>query len=467
MMDMRELSTGNLIMLIVYALICVGIGLWSSRKQKEEDYLIAGRKMSLYGFMSSVVASYIGGAAIVAYTAFVYQFGIAAIMVFVGTALGFLVFIPYALKLRKISYEKKFYTLSDWFYFNYDKKTGLVSALILFVVYFGMLLNQFIAGSSILRDISGWSYETALVFSSVIIVIYLVAGGFRSVIKTDMFQYIVLIVLFVLIGYLLMNDGGDQALHYYRKSEMKFTDALSFIFFGIFIIFQSAEYWQRVYAAKDHRVVRKGFIGSSILVVITGLALTFIGLAARFGNDSLEPGQAIAYGLSQMLPEAMLGFGLILIFAAIMSSADTIIFVLASSIAEDYFGHLSKKQKTPARLMKQTRIFILLFGVVGFTLAWFFRDIIEVLKFITGLGFTIIPGIIASFHFKVSPKAMLISFLAGILYILTVVLLGVLKIEAAVASILVSAITLFIAHQIIKYRDKDSRNNQKDQKKEH
>ncbi|MCF8331089.1 MAG: sodium:solute symporter family protein [Bacteroidales bacterium] len=447
---MGTLSTGNLIMLITYALICVGIGLWSSRRQKEEDYLIAGRNMSLYGFMASVVASYIGGAAIVAYTAFVYQFGLAAMMVFVGTAIGFLVFIPYALKLRKISYEKKFYTLSDWFYFNYDKKTGLLSALILFVVYFGMLLNQFIAGSSILHSISGWSYETALIFSSLIITIYLMAGGFRSVIKTDMFQYFVLLVLFILIGYLLMHEGESRAVDFYQKSNMKFSDAVSFIFFGVFIIFQSAEYWQRVYAAKNKKVIKQGFIGSSVLVLITGLALTFIGMAARTGNADLDANHAIAYGLSDMLPTPMLGFGLILIFAAIMSSADTIIFVLASSLAEDYFGHFSKKEKTPKRLMKQTRIFILLFGIGGFALAWFFRDIIEVLKFITGLGFTIIPGIIGSFHWKISSRAIFISFLSGLIYIFVIILLGVLRIEAAVASILVAAIALTIAHQFTK-----------------
>ncbi|MCF8328429.1 MAG: sodium:solute symporter family protein [Bacteroidales bacterium] len=445
---MGKLTNGNLIMLIVYALICVGIGLWSSRRQKEEDYLIAGRKMSLYGFMASVVASYIGGAAIVAYSAFVYQFGLAAIMVFVGTGVGFLIFIPYALKLRKISYEKKFYTLSDWFYYKYNKKVGLISAIILFVVYFGMLLNQFIAGSSILHSISGWSYETALIFSSVIITIYLMAGGFRSVIKTDMFQYIVLLVLFVLVGYLVMNDGADRAVEMVERSKMNVTDALSFIFFGVFIIFQSAEYWQRVYAAKSAKVVRRGFIGSSVLVLITGLALSFIGMAARTSTAGLEPEQAIAYGLSEMLPQGMLGFGLVLIFAAIMSSADTIIFVLASSIAEDYFGHLSKKQKTPERLMRQTRLFVLIFGITGFALAWIFRDIIEVLKFITGLGFTIIPGIIASFHWNISSRSMVISFLSGIVYIVAVILLGFLKIEAAVASLLVSGLALFIAHQI-------------------
>ena len=112
------LSLTDILLLAGYALACIIIGVWSSRKQKDEDYLIAGRKMNAWSFMASVVASYIGGAAIVAYTAFVYQFGISAIALFMGTALGFLLFVPYALKIYKYSTKKKFHTLSDYFYFK-------------------------------------------------------------------------------------------------------------------------------------------------------------------------------------------------------------------------------------------------------------------------------------------------------------------------------------------------------------
>ena len=236
-----KLSTPDFILLILYALVCIGIGFWSSRSKKDDDYLIAGRKMSYFGFVSSVIASYIGGAAVVAYSAYVYEFGISAIAVFVGTAAGFIIFIPYALKLRKISGEKQFLTLSDWFYYKFDKRTGLLSAIILFIVYFGMLLNQFIAGSSILSHISGMSYESALLISSSIITVYLLAGGFNSVIKTDIFQYIILFVLFILLGVILIRNDQSFTHELADFSRMDPLMTIVFIVFGILIIFQSAE----------------------------------------------------------------------------------------------------------------------------------------------------------------------------------------------------------------------------------
>lgn len=444
------LSLTDILLLAGYALACIVIGVWSSKKQKDEDYLIAGRKMNAWSFMASVVASYIGGAAIVAYTAFVYQFGISAIALFMGTALGFLLFVPYALKIHRYSTKKKFHTLSDYFYFKFDKNSGLLSALILLIVYFGMLLNQFIAGSTILAGISGWSYETALLISSLIIVLYLVVGGFSSVIKTDVFQYLILIALFVFMGVHFSTTNVDKHMNLFTLEKMDPLMTVVFIAFGIFIIFQSAEYWQRVYAARDLHVVRRGLRGSAILVVITGVILSFVGLIANAKVEGINSANAFASGLQVMLPAKLIGAGLVLIFAAIMSSADTIIFVLASSVAKDYSARFKHKKQTIHRLMRQTRLFIILFGILGFVFAWFFRDIIEVFKFITGLGFSIIPAAIASFHLKLSPIAVKVSLLSGIGYVAILILTKTLIAEAAVASIVVATISLIITQLFVR-----------------
>ena len=443
-----KLSLFNLILLIVYALVCVGIGLWSSRGKKDDDYLIAGRKIKIFGFVSSVVASYIGGAALVAYSAYVYQFGISAIAVFVGTSLGFLIFIPYALKLRKISSKKQFITLSDWFYYKFNKKTGIVSALILLVVYFGMLLNQFIAGSTILANISGWNYDTALIISSSIIVVYLFFGGFKSVIKTDAFQYIIIFILFVLLAYILLKQDTQYTTQLLDLSQMNISMTIAFIAFGILIIFQSAEYWQRVYAARDEKVVKRGFIASAALVLVTGLAITVVGLSAHYHVPGILPRNAFAEGLRVLVPGKFLGATLVLLFAAIMSSADTIIFVLASSLAKDYIAHFTKKEMTPHNLKIQTKIFVVLFSFVGFLLAFYFRNIIQVILFITGVGFTIIPAAVASFHFRITNQAALASFLSGVGYILILILTNNLVPELSIASIVVATLFL-ITFQLI------------------
>jgi Na+/proline symporter len=419
----------DILLLVLYALTCLGIGFYASHRKTDSDFMIAGRKIGIIGFVTSVVASYIGGAALVAYTAYVYRFGISAIAVFLGTAIGFLIFIPYALKLRKFSGEKQFYTLSDWFSFKIGKSAGLASAVILLLVYSGMLLNQFIAGSSILVNISGWSYETGLLISSGVIVTYLLAGGFRSVIRTDIFQYMVILVMMVLLGIVMMGDRRSFAVELVDFSRMNTGMTIAFAAFGILIIFQSAEYWQRVYGAKSDKVVKSGFILSAVLTVVTGVAITMVGLSAHMHVQGIEARDAFAEGLTLLMPDKLLGAALILIFAAIMSSADTQIFVLASSVAVDWFDKLSGKKSDNHRRMKITKAGIIGFTALSFLGAYFLRDLVAVIVFITGVGFTIIPAAVASFHWQIRPVPAMASFISGTAYILA--LLGIASAQPA------------------------------------
>lgn len=447
-MNNSTLGYTDIALLALYALTCMGIGLYSSRNQNDEDYMIGNRQLNLWGFLLSVVASYIGGAALVAYSAYVYQFGISAIAVFGGTAAGFLLFVPYALKIRKLSENHKFHTLSDYLYYRFGNRSGAFSAILLFIVYFGMLLNQFIAGSSILSGISGWSYETSLIISSTVISVYLFAGGFRSVVKTDVFQYLVLVVVFILIAVLASGKQWSLAAEAINYKNADMGMSIAFVLFGILIIFQSAEYWQRVYAAKSEKVVRQGLALSALLVVVTGLVITIVGLTAHHFLPGLEARNAFAGGLKLIFPNQFLGVGLILIFAAIMSSADTIIFVLASSIAKDFFGHLPTKKAKSIPLARLTRWLTLLFSILGLLFALVFRDLVQVFVFITGLGFTIIPAVIASFHFKLKEVAVFSSFIAGSIWVLLLIISGNLIPEASIASVGISFITLLLV-QII------------------
>jgi len=444
----------DIILLALYTLICLGIGLHASRRKTDSDFMIAGRKIGLIGFVTSVVASFIGGAALVAYTAYVYRFGISAIAVFLGTAIGFIVFIPYALKLRKFSGKKEFYTLSDWLNFKLGKTVGLTSAVILMIVYSGMLLNQFIAGSSILANISGWSYETGLLLSSIVIASYLMAGGFRSVIRTDVFQYMVILVMMVLLGVVMMGDRRSFAMELVDFSRMDAGMTIAFTAFGVLIIFQSAEYWQRVYGARSNSVVKSGLIGSAVFTVLTGIAITMVGLSAHVHLHGIDAKDAFAEGLTLLMPDKLLGAALILIFAAIMSSADTQIFVLASSVAVDWVDKLSGKKSDSKRRMQITKMGILGFTGLSFIGAWFLRDLVAIIIFITGVGFTIIPAAVASFHWKITPKAAMASFISGSAYVF--ILLGIAayqpdpfeffksKADLAILSIVVSTVFLLL-----------------------
>ena len=109
-----------------------------SRKESKEGYLIAERKLGAWSTMATINASKTGSILMI-FVALVYLWGFAALWYFIGMVVGVLVFLPFALKLKDNS-KHKFYTLADYFRYNYGKKAAILASLIsIFLIMFSFV----------------------------------------------------------------------------------------------------------------------------------------------------------------------------------------------------------------------------------------------------------------------------------------------------------------------------------------
>ena len=442
-----NLAKIDLLAILGYFAIVLIIGFVSSRKHTGERFLIAERKLSCWNLIATICASFLGGGVLIAFTAYVYQFGLSAIWFFTGISAGLLLFLFFYKKLKALSDEKKFYTLSDYFYLRYRKKVGLVSAIIIFIWAFCLILMQFIAGGRILATISGFSYPISVLIMGIVVFIYLVLGGFRAVVKTDIFQYLIVLLLgFVIILPLKRNLQllPDQL----SIMTMGLTQSIAFLAIGAFNIIVSADLWQRIYAAKDPRHAKIGIIGSAVLIIIVGLILSIIGLAAKNNFPGIVPDEALAYGISKLLPAGLLGLGLVVLFAVIMSTLDTMLFIVSMNISEDVVSHY--KELSKEILVKITRYSILILAFIGMLIAIFVQNIITVGLALTGIGLSLVPTILASFYWDLKIWAVFMSALTGLSSIAVVLGAGIIGPETSVASLPVSAIFLWIGQKVFK-----------------
>ncbi|PIZ73301.1 hypothetical protein COY07_02130 [Candidatus Peregrinibacteria bacterium CG_4_10_14_0_2_um_filter_43_11] len=198
------LETSYVIGYIVLVLI---IGYVSGRKQTGDNFMIANRKLGLSEFVATVVASSIGGGFLVAYTAYIYEFGIGTLSAIFGYAIGFVLFGLVAKRIRKTAHQNNFHTLADYFNFHSTKKVSHFIAVMIGITFTFWLITQFIAGTQILSAISGYSYELSLLISASVVLVYLILGGFQSVVRTDVFQYLVLLFLIFLIGFIMVHTA--------------------------------------------------------------------------------------------------------------------------------------------------------------------------------------------------------------------------------------------------------------------
>jgi solute:Na+ symporter, SSS family len=437
----------SVLLIILYLLIVLYIGFSASKSENEEGYLLANRDVGLFVLTATLVASIIGGNGMVTMMAFVYEYGISIIWAPIGTLLGFLSLAYFAPKIKKLSDEHRFYTLPDFIHKKYGKAASIPAALIVFVVYIGFILIQFIAGGIVLSAITGWPYTLSVVLMGIVVMTYIFAAGYKAVIKTDIFQYFILFILIVL-AFFLFGKVGTIPSSDWNLFAAGAVNITAFILYGLILIVTGADVWQRIYSGKDIKTVKRSLVFSGVLTMVLMVFVILIGLVIKSRFPNIVPETALAVGFIELLPSWLLGFGLVVLFAAIMSSLDTFLFLLSTSVSKDFFSKFERFSKKDFVL--QTKWFSLILGILTIILAIFFSSVVSVVTAIAGMYFSLFSVIIFSFKYQLKKGAVVLSIIGGFLAsILAFVVMGIV-LEAALMSLPASLILLGIGQLVFK-----------------
>ena len=331
---MISLSSLDFVLIGVYFIVLLLIGYFSSRRKDDDEFLIAKRKLGTWSTMATMNASK-SGSIFMIFTALVFLWGFSAIWYFIGVVVGALLFIPFALKLKENS-QKRFYTLADYFRYNYGKKLAILASLISIFLMFGFLVLNLMAGSKIFVFFTGWPFWLCASIMVLIVLIYLLLGGFKAVVKTDILQYIAMIFILIVLALILFN-GSIIPVSEWNFFNVDLMTLLGFFLVGIIFPFASPDLWQRVYSAKGKRELRNGMLLSVLFYAFLAFLIALVALTVKASFPNIDPDLALIYGFANLLPAGLLGLSVVFLFAAIMSSIDTYIFTGASAIIQDFF----------------------------------------------------------------------------------------------------------------------------------
>ncbi len=387
------LGTIDYLFIALYFIVILIVGFWSGRKQEKEDFLIANRKLNAFQTTSTIFSSRIGAAVLLTYTALVYMYGLGALWYFIGSVFGLFVFYFFGIKLKKIADKEKFYTLPDYFFFMKGRFAGYMATIIVIIIMFGWVVLNFIAGAKLIDQYTPISYNYSVIIIGLIILAYLVVGGFSAVVKTDIIQTIGIFLLFILMVYLLMTSATKPKLIFMDLFRIPIVQLVSFFLAGFFIPLASPELWQRVYAVKNKQHFKRSMIMSSVFYVIIGFILLMIGMVVRLDIPNLESADsALIVGFSSLLPIGLSGLSVVIIYSAVSSSADTYLFTSAASVAQDFMekSNLLKKDK----LFITMRITMAIMTTLGIVLALIMRNFVDATFFFVSmtmsLGFLVL-----------------------------------------------------------------------------
>ncbi|MEK6928689.1 MAG: hypothetical protein AABW65_01900, partial [Nanoarchaeota archaeon] len=413
------LTSLDLILVVVYFITVLFIGWKVSRNEDNEGFLIGNRQVSTASLNATVSASLTGGSALAAYVAFLYLWGISAFWIFIGVAVGILAFIPFAIKIKKEGDIKGHYTMLDFLNEKFGKGNIIIAAGLLMLMFIAIILAEMIIGGKVFALVTGLPYWLSIIISSVVILIYVYLGGVKSDIRTDLFQYLMFFLLLV-IGFMLFQKTSIDTAQLNILS-IGVVQIIGLIIMGIFIIFVSADVWQRAYSAKDIKTLKMGFTYAALSYLLVGIIISVIGLIIKSNFPNINPNDAMIHGFSQ-LPAGLLGIGLIAILAAAMSTIDTGLIVGSLFVSRDIISRY--KQTSKKELIRLTRIFIISLSLLTTILAMFTDNLVFVIYNMFNFALILAPAVTFSFFFDLKKKAIMWSLILGIISAIILVSFG-------------------------------------------
>ena len=201
--------------LIDYLLIVAYLGtlltLGFIRRLKKDSpasqLIVGGRVLTLPAFVASLVSTWYGG--ILGVGEYSYLYGLSNWLVF-GVPYYLAAFL-FAIFLAARARKTELLTIPDRLAQAYDNKTAIAGSVIIFVMtvpaayvlMFGVLCQY----------LFGWPMWTGIIGGTLFSIVYVYFGGFRSVVRTDLFQFSLMFVGFlVLLVFLVVKFGGISFL---------------------------------------------------------------------------------------------------------------------------------------------------------------------------------------------------------------------------------------------------------------
>jgi SSS family solute:Na+ symporter len=379
-------------LLLVYALLQVGVGLWVGRRVgTSADFFVARRALGPGLLFATLVAANIGAGSTVGAAGLGYRDGLAAWWWVGSAALGSLVLaFTVGPRMRRVAEEKGFSTVGDFLEHRYGRGVRGVIAVLLWMGTLAILAGQLIALAWVLNVVAGLPKWAGCVLGGAVATAYFTAGGLLTSAFVNAVQLGVMLAGFALALPLSMGRaGGFEAMVAATSGQSDFwnpwqggASGVAYLAFlgPAFVV--SPGLLQKIYGARDDRTVRLGVASNALVLFAFAVLPPLLGIAARARHPALaNPELALPTLLMQELPPLLGALGLAAVVSAEVSTADAILFMLSTSLSQDLYRRFVRPAASDAQVLKAARGAALLGGAAGVGLAIVAPSVIGALSF--------------------------------------------------------------------------------------
>tara|TARA_A100001011_G_scaffold210260_2_gene218530 strand:- start:1169 stop:2626 length:1458 start_codon:yes stop_codon:yes gene_type:complete len=436
---MYPISNVDYFIISIYLIGMVGVGFWFAKKHADfDDFFLAGRSLTTPILITTLISTYYGIDVLFGDTQLAFTDGVVAWFGYARPTYAF--FLIAALVLAKRLREDKFRSLPDILDSYYGEKTRYVAAITSFIYSLPALS---LYGFGMLGEvILGWEPVVGMLVLGGIALAYTLTGGFWAVALTDSIQFVMMCLVIALAFPFAMNfvGGFNSMIELLPKS---FFDTLGDLNIFLIIIYASTglsvlvepTFYQRIFAAKSYKNVRNALIIGIFIWGSYDWLITILAMSAKAAvikgllPSSLEPDAALLTIVIAALPVGAVGLFISGVLSTEMSTLDSYCLVAGGNISYDIYKPAINPKADDQRLIKITRLGIVLSWALGFGMATLFEQMLGLWVFLASIliSSTLAPVLLGLFVKKfrkplagfISSSAGLISTIILNLYIMT------------------------------------------------
>jgi sodium/proline symporter len=473
-----DIGTGDalvVVAILIYFIVVLTIGFIYSRRSNSSasEYFLGGRKIGPWFTALSAEASDMSGYLLMGLPGLAYFSGAAEVgWTAAGLALGtYLNWRLVAARLRNYSVAAGDAITLPAFYsnrFHDEKQTiGTIAAVIILIFFCVYVGSCFVTCGKLFNTLFGLDYAVMMVFGAIIVFLYTMVGGYLSVVATDFVQGLLMFFALAVVvigsigmstgvenvaaflgdipGYLslsqsatpVMDSTGEQVIQngqplFGIPAEYGLLTIISTMSWGLGY-FGMPQVLVRFMGIRSTEEVKQSRIIAIVWVLISMFCAVTIGLVGRAVIPTEFLTQSAAENIfivlsRMMLPSFLCGIVVSGILAASMSSASSYLLITGSSVAENIFRAVFKKDATDNQVLIVSRVTLAIVLLLGILIAWDENSVIfTVVSYAwAGLGAAFGPLTLFSLYWRRTTK------------------------QGAIAGMITGAATVLIWHNFVK-----------------
>ncbi|MSS44064.1 sodium:solute symporter family protein [Anaerosalibacter bizertensis] len=388
----------DIFIIIVYFGLLIIIGsIVSKQVHTNKDALAGGEGFGIFTAAVGRTANMAGGPATVGNTTYGYQSGLGGSWFAISNIIGMWVAAPFAPRMYRAMKRKDSITIGGYIGNRFGKFPKIFAGITNFLAYTGFVASNLLATGTVLRLILGWDFKTSMIITAVIVTIYTLSGGLKSVFQINIIQVAIMILGFagILMPLSIKAVGGWSVLMSSIPDAFRDFGVMGWgTIIGTIIIptaltgFTTQAGFIGIASSKNLDVTWKSTLLGGVFYIFIAIPVIFVGMSAFLLFPEANAQQILAISIVKILPTGLIGVLVASVISATMSTAASCALNAVTCFSKDVLEPLRGKKLDDKSGLRLTRILIVIISLIATLFAVLLPDVIELLL----IGYSLAAG---------------------------------------------------------------------------